>query len=562
MARLTRYGRAGGHAIVEYRILGPLEASVDGRPLGLGGARQRALLAILLTRANEVVSSDRLIEELWGGRPPETAANAVQGYVYQLRKILGADAIATRANGYAIAVGDDGLDLHRLERLMDEGREALESGNAAHAASVLRDALALWRGRPLADFEFEPFAQAEIARLEELRLAALERRMEADLRLGRHLDLVPELETLVARHPLRERFRGQLMLALYRSGRQADALAAYRATREALVDTLGIEPSPWLSALEHAILAQDPALSPSEPAPPAPSRSPEPAATEGPILVVADGTTSTPALVGLAERLASRPARELILARLVGETHELTAASQRLEALRSGLAARGARARVAAFTSATPGQDLVLLGTEQEADLLLLDAPAELVERGAPSEELTRVLADMPCDVALAVFRRGGTDLAAGLERPVLVPFGGAEHEWAAVEVAAWIARAYGARLKLLGTQADPSSGRRDASRLLARAALMIQRVAAVPTEPELVAPGTEGVLHAAVGAGLVVVGLSERWREEGLGSTRLAVLRDAPVSTLLVRRGLRPGGIAPRATLTRFTWTAEQDRA
>ena len=330
--------------------------------------------------------------------------------------------------------------------------------------------------------------------MEELRLAALERRIEADLLLARHLDLVPELETLVARHPLRERFRGQLMLALYRSGRQADALSAYRATREALVDTLGIEPSPWLSALEHAILAQDPALSPSESAAPAPSRSPEPVRTEGAILVVAGGTASTPALVGLAERLASRPARELILARLVRETHELTAASQRLEALRSGLAARGVPARVAAFTSATPGEDLVLLGTEQEADLLLLEAPAELVEHGAPSEELTRVLADMPCDVALAVFR-GGADLAAGPEPPVLVPFGGAEHEWAAVEVAAWIARAYGARLKLLGTQADPSSGRRDASRLLARAALMIQRVAAVPTEPELVAPGTAGVL-------------------------------------------------------------------
>ena len=215
---------------------------------------------------------------------------------------------------------------------------------------------------------------------------------------------------------------------------------------------------------------------------------------------------------------------------------------------------------MAAFTSATPGQDLVLLGTEQEADLLLLDAPADLVEHGSPSVDLALVLADMPCDVALAVFR-GGPDLTAGPERPVLVPFGGAEHEWAAVEVAAWIARAHGARLRLLGTQADPSSGRRDASRLLARAALMIQRVAAVPTEPELIAAGTGGVLDAAVGAGLVVVGLSERWREEGLGSTRLAVLRDAPVSTLLVRRGLRPGGIAPRATLTRFTWTAEQAR-
>jgi DNA-binding SARP family transcriptional activator len=561
IARLTRYGRAGGPAIAEYRILGPLEASVDGRPVALGGARQRGLLAILLTRANEVVSSDRLIDELWGGNPPETAANAVQGYVYQLRKVLGAEAIATRANGYVVAVGDDGLDLHRLERLMDTGREALEAGDAARAGSVLREALGLWRGPPLADFEFEPFAQAEIARLEELRLAALERRIDADLRLARHLDLVPELENLVARHPLRERFRGQLVLALYRSGRQADALAAYRATREALVDTLGIEPSPWLSALEQAILTQDPALSASEPPAPAPSSSPAPAAAEGAILVVAHASASTAPLVGVAERLARRPARELILARLVREAHELTEASQQLEALRGGLAERGARARVAAFTSSSPGADLVLLATEQEADLALLEAPAELVQRGVPPKDLATVLADMPCDVALAVFRGDGVD-AAGPQRPVLVPFGGAEHEWAAVEVAAWIAQAYGARLKLLGTEADPSSGRRDASRLLARAALMIQRVAAVPTEPELVAPGTEGVLRAAVGAGMVVVGLSERWREEGLGPTRLAVLREAPVSTLLVRRGLRPGGLAPRATVTRFTWTAEHARA
>ena len=217
----------------------------------------------------------------------------MQGYVYQLRKILGADAIATRANGYVIAVGAGRLDLHRFERLMDEGREALESGDAARAGSVLRDALGLWRGPPLADFEFEPFAQAEIARLEELRLAALERRIEADLRLGRHLDLVPELESLAARHPLRERFRGQLMLALYRSGRQADALSAYRATREALVDALGIEPSPWLSALEHAVLTQDPALSAPESTAPAASASSARVGSEGPILVVADGTAST-----------------------------------------------------------------------------------------------------------------------------------------------------------------------------------------------------------------------------------------------------------------------------
>jgi DNA-binding SARP family transcriptional activator len=481
----------------------------------------------------------------------------VQGYVYQLRKVLGADAIVTRAAGYVVAVGADCLDLHRFEKLMDDGRAALEAGDAARAGALLRDALGLWRGPALADFELEPFAQAEIARLEELRLAALERRIEADLRLDRHLDLVPELETLVARHPLRERFRGQLMLALYRSGRQADALSAYRATREALVDALGIEPSRWLSALERAILVQDPALSAEPPKQPAPrAAAPEPRA-EGPILVVADDVRATEALIRLAERLARDPPRELILARLVPDAGELPAAAHALEELRGGLAARAVPARVAAFTSAAPGDDLVLLGTEQEADLLLLGAPAGLVERGLPSQELARVLADMPCDVA-ALAARGDADLDITPGSRVLVPFGGAEHEWAAVEVAAWIARAYGARMALLGTQADPASGRRDASRLLARAALMIQRVAAVPTEPELVAPGTAGVLRAAEGAALVVVGLSPRWREEGLGATRLAVLRDAPVTSLLVRRGLRPGAIAPRATLTRFTWTAE----
>ena len=476
--------------------------------------------------------------------------------MYQLRKVLGADAITTRAAGYAITVEPDRLDLHRFERLMGEGRAALEAGEAARAATLLRDALGLWRGPALADFEFEPFAQAEIARLEELRLVAIERRIEADLRLGRHLDLVAELETLVAHHPLRERFRGQLMLALYRAGRQADALSAYRATREALVDALGIEPSRWLSELERAILVQDPALSEPEPEP-GRATGPQPVAeVEGTVLVLAEPARSANALLGLAERLAQRPLRELILARLVRDPDGLRAAARELEELRSRLRVRGVPARVAAFTTQVPGEDLVLLGTEQEVDLLLLGAPAALLESGVPSADLAHVLAEMPCDVALLA-ARGTAGLEPGPQRPVLVPFGGAEHEWASVEVAAWIARAYGARLKLLGTQADPARGRRDASRLLARAALMIQRVAAVPTEPELIAPGTEGVLEAAAGAGLVVVGLSERWREEGLGPARLGVLRDAQVTSLLVRRGLRPGGIAPQATLTRFTWTA-----
>ena len=219
---------------MEFRILGPLEVRDADHEVPLGGPRQRALLAILLTHANEVVSRDRLIDELWGKEPPETAGNILQGYISHLRKAVGQDAIVTRAPGYLVRLEPDRLDLHRFERLVERARDA-EPGEAA---ALLREALALWRGPALADFAYEPFAQAEAARLEELRLAAIERRIEADLALGRHADLVAELEALVAKHPLRERLRAQLMQALYRSGRQAEALDAYQGARRALVDEL------------------------------------------------------------------------------------------------------------------------------------------------------------------------------------------------------------------------------------------------------------------------------------------------------------------------------------
>ena len=224
---------------MEFRILGPLEIVEAGRPLTLGGPRQRALLAILLSRANEVVSSDRLIDELWGARPPGTATNALQYHVSQLRKTLGrSEAIVTREPGYLIRVAPHELDLLRFEQLVEEARQA----PADHASRLLHDALSLWRGPALVDLASEPFAQAEILRLEELRLAALELRIETDLALGRHRELVGELEVLVHEHPLRERPRAQLMLALYRSGRQAEALDLYREGRRLLVDELGIEP--------------------------------------------------------------------------------------------------------------------------------------------------------------------------------------------------------------------------------------------------------------------------------------------------------------------------------
>ena len=244
---------------LDVRLLGPIEVERDGEPVALGGQKPRALFAMLALEPGRVVSVDRLVEALWPGDPPETAAHAVQVYVSQLRKALG-PVIATRAPGYVLELKPEQVDTHRFARLAQEGRVALEGGDAASAEVALREALALWRGPALADFLYEPFAQAQIARLEELRTVVVEERIDADLALGRHVELVSELEALVQAEPLRERPRAQLMLALYRSGRQADALAAYRAARGTLVEELGIDPGPELRELEAAILRQDGSL--------------------------------------------------------------------------------------------------------------------------------------------------------------------------------------------------------------------------------------------------------------------------------------------------------------
>jgi DNA-binding SARP family transcriptional activator len=247
---------------VDYSILGPLEVSESGRLVELGGGRQRALLAILLLRRNEVVSTDLLIECLWSGKAPATAAKIVQLYVSQLRKVLGSDDLVTQPPGYVLKIQPGDLDTDRFEHLLGAARRKLADGDAEAASDQLREAQALWRGTPLADFAYEDFAHGEIGRLEELRLAALEERVEADLALGRHAELVPELETLVSAHPLRERLRGQLMVALYRCGRQAEALEEYRQARLLLDQELGLEPGQALQDVERAILRQDAWLEP------------------------------------------------------------------------------------------------------------------------------------------------------------------------------------------------------------------------------------------------------------------------------------------------------------
>jgi predicted ATPase/DNA-binding SARP family transcriptional activator len=248
--------------VTTFRLLGPVEAEIDGRAVPLGAPKQRCLCAFLLLHANEVVSPERAIDFLWGEDPPPSAHGSLQVYVHGLRKQVGGGRIETRGSGYLLTVGSGELDLHRFDRLVSDGRAALEKGAADLAAERLTEALSLWRGEPLGDLSFES-VEAERAVLRERRHAAHELRIDAWLALGRYDGLVVELEKLIAEHPYRERLRAQLMLALYRAGRQADALAAFQATRRTLGEELGIEPSPELRELERAILRQDPSLLPA-----------------------------------------------------------------------------------------------------------------------------------------------------------------------------------------------------------------------------------------------------------------------------------------------------------
>src|SRR3954454_12117277 len=253
---------------MEFRILGSIEVVGEDGPLPLGAPKQRALLAFLLLNANTVVSRDRLVDALWGAEPPKSAVSSLQVYVHGLRRALGGERIERHGTGYRLHLDPSALDLSRFERLVDRAATALASGRAADAAEDLGRALDLWSGQPLADLAGEPVHEAEAGQLEEQRLRAVDLFHDAELALGRHEELVPELERLIAAERYHEHARAQHALALYRSGRQADALAACRAARELLVEELGADPGPELQELERRILLHDPALTaPEAPAP-------------------------------------------------------------------------------------------------------------------------------------------------------------------------------------------------------------------------------------------------------------------------------------------------------
>jgi DNA-binding SARP family transcriptional activator len=496
--------------MIDFRLLGPLEVVEAGERLALPVGQPRALLARLLLDANRAVSADALVDSIWGESPPASSRKVLQLYVSQLRKLLGANRIETQPAGYAVQVESQEFDLARFEALTEA---AQTEADPTRRSSLLADALSLWRGAPLAEFDAAPFAEVAARRLNDLRISAIERRVEADLELGRHERVVPELAALVAQEPLRERPRGQLMVALYRGGRQAEALACYREGRRRIVEELGVDPGDALRELERAILRRDPALDIT-----AKSK----AALRGP--VVATSALLLDLLIPLCA-----DGRELLLIDVLSGTAELGRRSEELLRVRDTVSS--ARIRAAAFTSEAPANDLSRLASEQQAELLVV-------------ADAAHVPAVAPCDVALAHWPARGFTADA----PIVVPFGGRGDEWAALELAAWLARAHGLSLRLLG--ADATEEQRDASRLLANASLALQRFTQTAAEPVLVPPGPEAVL--AQKSSVIVASLPTG----DLDPSRRRLLDDATVPVLLVRPGLRPSGVAPDQTLTRFSWS------
>ena len=508
------------------------------------------MLAILLLDANRIVSIDRLADELYGEAAPVTAVTQMHRQISELRALLEPDraagapgsVIETRPPGYRVVVAPDALDLEYFERRAEAAGSALAAGDAEQAVRLYRDALAVWRGEPLADLVFEPFARPVVERLSDLRLAVTEQCLEAELELGRGAGLVPELEQLVTEHPLNERLRGQLMVALYRAGRQPEALEQFRAGRAALVEAFGLEPTPALKELEARILQQDPALA----GPSHPRLAPAPRDRRTVLLAARDGA-ELDGLVRIGRCLAGLGRHELLLTQAVGDEASLADAVTATRVRRDELATGRVTARAAAFVSRAFGADMARLALTHDADLMVIERLEGIAPDGSVSESLALLLERSPCDVALLA-----ASAPLAFADGIAVLFAGGEHDWAAAELGAWLATGASARLQLIGVRGRDGG---DASRLLASASIAIQQVVGIDVEPVLADAGPDGLVAAAGSAGVAVVGLSPRWRREGLGESRRTLVASA-ASTIVVHRGARPGGLAPREQLTRFTWT------
>jgi DNA-binding SARP family transcriptional activator len=498
--------------MMDFLLLGPLEVTQAGRTVPLPPGKPSALLARLLLDLDRVVSVDALVDGLWEGTPPPSAHKLVQVYVSRLRGILGHESIETRPPGYRVAAGPDRCDLARFETLTGRARN---EGDPGRRKALLQQALALWRGPALAEFRSLPFATPAARRLAELRLNALEEQIEAQLELGEHDRLVAELEALVVEEPLRERPRRQLMLALYRSGRYAEALASYREARRSMIEDLGIEPGAALQSLERAILRSDPALD-YQPS----------AGRDARGAIICTDRNLLPLLAPLCA-----DGRDLVLIEVAAGADELKARIADLDTVRMQNEDAGLNLRTAAFTSANPAADLERLAADQQAELLVVSELEAIPPQGA-------------CDVAFAP----RPDLPFTASDLVMVPFGGRREEWAALELGAWLARAHDLTLRLLGVESK--GPRRDATRLLAGASLALQRFAATTAEPVIVPPGADGILAQA--GSLVVASLPP----DGLDATRQSLIERTAVPLLFVRPGLRPSGLAPDQTLTQFSWS------
>jgi hypothetical protein len=454
-------------------------------------------------------------------------------HVSNLRKALGGEAIDLTSAGYVLHVTPEALDATTFADLVSRARAELAAGHADVAATLAGEALELWRGPPLDEFEPEALPRAQIGRLEEAWLTGFTTRAEAAIELGDHA-IVADLAATAGDHPYDERLHELLMIALYRSGRPADALGAYQAIRTRLADDLGLEPSPSLRETQRRILAHDPGLTP------------EPPSTR--VVVVAPETpASLPELAHLAAPLAhARFPHELILASLARDRSELDRASAGARALVEDLDVSGVR--TSSFVTEDRAADLLHLAHRADVDLVLLAVESDCADAWPPWLEL--VLGAAICDVAFIAGRP-----PQPIRSAVVVPFGAREHDWAALELGAWLASSSGLRLVLVG--ADAESGSRDPSRMLADAGLLLQRLTGVEVEPRLVAPGAEGLASAAGADGLLVMGLSDRWSAEGLGALRREVARLAAIPPLFAKRGFRPGGVSSPLDLTRYRWSA-----